>query len=746
MAVHQLVPSFVPGDATGTAAVNFQRLLRRMGFASDLYAGDMHRGFQGWVKPAAHLRPAKSDWVLYHHGIASPLSGQLMHLSCRRAVIFHNITPAHFYAGTTLADVLVAGRAQLAAMARHVDLAIGVSEFNCAELREAGFTNVHHVPLYIDSERFDVDRADRDTLQKLRSRSINLLTVSRVVPHKRIEDVVSLHAEVQRLDPESSLVIVGGMDAGSRHFRRLKQRAEALRNVTFLGKVSQAELVAAYHASDVFVSMSEHEGFGVPLLEAMAAGLPVMAYGAAAVPETMGGAGVVFDEKRFAYLAEAVREITDDADLREHIVQGQYSRLAQFSPEASQQKLAAALGTRGATTKRRAASKPRVGFIVQRFGEVTGGAEAHARMIVEKLKAHWDITVLTTCAKDHLSWANEFSPGEQRVDGVRVLRFPSVRTRQIERFNALSRGVFGQPQDRMMEEHWVAEQGPDVPGLFEHLEQQSGRYDGFVAFTYLYGTTAWGLPMIADRALLVPTAHDEPALEFDVFADAFERPQALLCNTPEEAALIERRFRNPARIRIVGVGVDAPAGKAARFRQAHGLRRPYLMYVGRMEAGKNLDWLVRLHAELRESYADTPDLVFAGGGDQKPSGPGIHVLGRISEQDKWDGLAGALGVVVPSRYESLSLLALEGFSQGTPLLANAQSAVLAGQAKRSGAGFTFDDVSSFADAVREIGERRDALRRPSKAFAKKHTWDKVVGAYLEEMKRITGTKQGRTER
>lgn len=722
------------------AAVNFQRLLRQLGHAGEIYAGEMHPSFRGWIQPATSLHVSERDVVLYHHGIASALAGQLMHLPCRRGVIFHNITPARFYEGTPLEDALVTGRAQLAALAEHVHLSIGVSEYNCAELREAGHRNVHTVPLFIDPERFDRDRADQAKLSELRSRSLTLLSVSRVVPHKRVDDLLSLHAEVLRIDPEAQLFIVGGYDGGSKAFKLLKRRASELSGVQFLGKLSHAELVAAYHASHVFVSMSEHEGFGVPLIEAMAAGVPVLAYAASAVPETLGGAGVAFDEKRFAFLAEVCRELKENRELRDKVIHGQLERLAQFGPDVSRPKLQQALRTiapeEPARTKRTTKKKPHVGLIVQRYGDVGGGAEAHAKMIVERLSPQWDLTVLTSCAKDHLTWANEFPEGESKVDGTRVLRFPASRSREIHRFNQLSSGIFGVPQDRMAEEHWVAEQGPVTPKLFRHLSEQRDRYDGFVAFTYLYAPTVWGLPMVADKALLVPTAHEEPPFEFDIYSDVFERPRVLMCNTPEEAELIQRRFPRHARIRVVGVGVDAKAGKPERFAEKFGLRRPYLMYVGRLEEGKNLRFLIEHYVKLRKGFHDAPDLVLAGRGDFHLDAGGVRYLGRITEQEKWDGLAGALGVVVPSKYESLSLLALEGFAQGAPLIANAECSVLEGQARRSQAGFTFDDYESLVESVRLAGEQRDELSKRAKAFAKQHTWAKVVDAYVEEMERI----------
>ncbi|HZN94197.1 MAG TPA: glycosyltransferase family 4 protein, partial [Myxococcales bacterium] len=750
----------VTGDATGQAAVNLRWLLRRLGAHGELYSADVSPDLHALVRPISHLRPRPEDLVLYHHGIASWLSGHWMHLRCRKGIVFHNITPARLAAGTPLEEPLISGRAQLAAMAPHADVAIGVSELNALELREAGYRSVHVVPNVVEPERFGPAWADARMARRLaRPEGVTVVSVGRVVPSKRVEDLLSLHAELLRLDDRARLLLVGGYDAGSRYVRGLRQTMRHLRGVELLGRVSHAELVAAYRAADVYVSMSEHEGFGVPLVEAMAAELPVLAYGAAAVPETLGGAGIAFDEKRYAALAELVRAVATDPRLRTDLLHGQARRLRQLAPQAVQSSLAAALRpflpegpARTARPRPRQRPRrrppPRVAFVVQRYGEVTGGAELLARMIATRLAKDWRITVLTTCAKDHLAWENDFPEGESRDGALRVLRFPTIRGRRIRRFNAISRRVLGRPNDRGTEERWIAEQGPLSPALLRHLAdaRERGEYDGYVAFTYLYSTTAWGLPLVARRALLVPTAHDEAPLDLEVYRDIFRLPRALLCSTPEELALIDRRFPGHAPAQVVGVGVDRPPARPERFRKKHGLgERPYLMYVGRVEQGKGVGELLEHHAGLVRRFHDAPELVLAGTASMRVEGERVRALGRIGEQDKHDGLAGALAAVVPSRYESLSLLALEAFAQGTPVLANGRSDVLAGQVRRSEAGRTYDGAESFAEGVREIGQSRAAMSRKAAAYARGHRWDRVLDAYREQMDRIISEPEPKAE-
>ena len=520
----------------GQAAIAWQRVLRHLGHTGEVYADEVAPAWRSLVRPASALRPAPEELVLYHHGIASPLASRLMHLPCRRGVVFHNVTPSRFYAGTRLEESLIAGRAQLAALADFVELSIGVSRFNARELEVAGHRAVKVVPLFVEPERF----AERCMDPELRARLATsgrprVVSVSRVVPHKRMEDLLSLHAELRQIAPLAELWVVGGFSPGSAAFKALAKRARGLGGVKFLGRVSHAQLVAAYRSADVFVSMSEHEGFGVPLIEAMACELPVLAFGAAAVPETMGGRGIVFDEKHFAALAELVQLTTTDPALRERLIDGQRARVAELSFEATRDALAACLPARPVAPRPAPRGKPRVALVVQRFGEeLTGGAEAHARQVALRLAPHARVEVLTTCATDHLTWANEFPPGDSKDGPLTVTRFPVRRPRQLREFNRLSKRVFAGAQDFVAESHWLAEQGPLVPGLLETLSARRDDFEALIFFTYLYAPTAWGVPLVASKALVVPTAHDEPPLAFGAFDDAFSRPRALLCNTPEE--------------------------------------------------------------------------------------------------------------------------------------------------------------------------------------------------------------------
>jgi glycosyltransferase involved in cell wall biosynthesis len=734
--VHQLIPNFTPADAMGQSAVAFRRALAHLGFSGEIYAGEVASAWHALVKPLPWFQPREDDVVLYHFGMASHLSAKVLHLNCKKGIVYHNVTPAAFYRGSRLEHSLLAARAQLSALAEAVDVAIGVSEFNCAELRALGYPHVSHVPLFVEPERFQ---------KAQKTASIRLLCVGRVVPHKRVEDVLALFEEVQRIHRSATLTIVGGLAEGNNQVKQLLARAARLSQVCFTGPVGFAELRQCYAQASCLVSMSEHEGFGVPLIEGFAAGLPVIAFGCAAVPETMGERGIVFTEKNFAALAQVVSVLHENQALRRRIVAGQAARLRDFSFENTTTHLKHAL--QEVTPKRlavvghrRSSQKPNVALVVQRFGaDILGGAEAHARQVALRLKGHVDLEIFTSCAVDHLTWSNAFPQGVTRDEGLTIHRFEVERPRDMRRFNRASREVFEKPNDFVTEALWLAQQGPECPSLLDALAHRQHEFKAIIFFTYLYSPTARGIALVKDKALVVPTAHEEPPLDFLLYRDVFESGCQLLCNTPEEMALIQKKFPRASRASVVGVGIEPLAGDGQRFVSKFNIQGPYLLSLGRLEAGKGVLQLVKNHAHLVKNFHDAPTLVLAGSGPERPTGERVVLCGRLSEEDKWDALAGAMAVVVPSQFESLSLAALEAFASGTPVLGNEYSEVVAGQLRRSGGGLTYrpDSMDSFVKVLQHLGARREYFSENAKRFARGLNWNVVIQKYLKAIQGVS---------
>jgi glycosyltransferase involved in cell wall biosynthesis len=388
----------------------------------------------------------------------------------------------------------------------------------------------------------------------------------------------------------------------------------------------------------------------------------------------------------------------------------------------------------------------RVALVAQRYGEdVVGGAEALARRIAELLRDDVDLTVLTTCARDYLTWEDHYPPGRATVNGVEVLRFPVAAPRDPAAFARACDAAYARPDDLAAGRAWMAAQGPNAPGLLAHLDEHGRDYDAVAFMTYLYATTVDGLPRVAERALLVPTVHDEPPLRLAVFDEVFAQARLLVFSTEEERDLAQRRFGvERERGVIVGSGVDVPpAVDPGAFARRHGLHGGYALYLGRLDPSKGVADLLAHHARYRAARPDGLDLVLLGTGEIAPlDEPWVRAPGFVSEEEKHEALAGAAVVVLPSPYESLSLSQLEAWSHGRPTLANAASPVLVGQSRRSGGGLWYEGGLEYAvmlDYLVRTPVLADAIgRQGRRAVRSSYSWDRVRASWLEALARVAG--------
>ncbi len=333
-ALHQFIIGASPGDAITNHAQLLQRWLREEGFQAEIYAESIHPSLTGAIRPYHEYRPSRSgELVILHHSIGSDLVDDLLNADLRFLVIYHNVTPPFFVQALdpALAVQLRRGREQLYALRGRSVLAVGDSAYNEAELREVGFARTGVLPIALDLRGYDME-PNHTLSRKYQDRYVNLLFVGRLIPNKRQEDLIKLLYFYRRITPESRLFLVGSpwMAAYANWLRELAEELELAEAVVFTGHISQQDLVTYYRLADVYVSMSEHEGFGKPLIESMYLGIPVIAYAGAAVPETLGGAGVLFHQKEFEALAELVDIVIKDETLRQRIIARQRERVRTF--------------------------------------------------------------------------------------------------------------------------------------------------------------------------------------------------------------------------------------------------------------------------------------------------------------------------------------------------------------------------------------------------------------------------------
>ncbi len=399
----------------------------------------------------------------------------------------------------------------------------------------------------------------------------------------------------------------------------------------------------------------------------------------------------------------------------------------------------------------------KLAFVVQRYGaSIAGGSEGHCRELAERCAARHDITVLTTTAKDYVTWANELPAGRTVENGVPALRFPVARQRRMKIFADLSDEVFDGGAPRERQEEWFRENGPEAPALLDHLRAHGREYDLVLFWTFRYFPSYFGLPLVADRAVLVPTAEEEPAINLDVLPEFLAKPAGFLFLTPEEQQLVAARmYRPPFPTAVVGTGLEpAPASAMPRAPlDALGIPPDYLLYLGRVDRNKGCDALL----DNFQNYASTrPDvtLVLAGPATmQIPEHPQIRALGYVADGVRNALLAHARALVVPSWYESLSIVLLEAWNHAVPALVNGRCKVLAGQVTRANGGLYYMFPAEFDEAADYLLRRpadRDTLGRQGLAYVEReYRWPTVLGRVerlLEDVVRSRSDRHAQTAR
>ena len=384
------------------------------------------------------------------------------------------------------------------------------------------------------------------------------------------------------------------------------------------------------------------------------------------------------------------------------------------------------------------AGKPRIAFVVQRYGtEVVGGAESHCRDYAESLSDRYAVDVLTSCALDYQTWTNHYPEGVSTLRGVTVRRFAAASSRHPD-FGRWWEVWRQRPRTAADELRWLFEQGPVLPGLLGELAARRDDYEVFIFFTYLYFPTVMGLRLVADKAILVPTANPgEPPLSFAIFRELFSLPRFLLYCTAEERDHCHRVFGN-GRVphEVLGVGFAPVVSQdPGCFRRQHALNEPYLLFLGRIGASKGCDLLVRdfLQAQAQARGA-TWHMVFAGTLElELPRHPRLHHVGVIDGAMKHDALCGAAAIVAPSPWDCLSIMACEAWAAGRPVLVTAKSPVVSSLCRRSGGGAVYHDADELGQLMGRLladPPWGSELGRRGREFLLRHYGKESVGSRL----------------
>ncbi|MGL5434319.1 MAG: glycosyltransferase family 4 protein [Lachnospiraceae bacterium] len=378
--------------------------------------------------------------------------------------------------------------------------------------------------------------------------------------------------------------------------------------------------------------------------------------------------------------------------------------------------------------------RKRIAIINQRYGvEVNGGSEYYTKKLAEHLNEIYDVEVLTTTALDYDTWAPYFAEGEQIIDGVRVRRFDVDKNRDVRWFKIVNKLLVTMPWVwRMLEPVWQKAQGPFCPKLIRYIQGSKDEFDIFIFVTYLYYTTVAGLPGVSNKAILVPTAHDEYCIYFSAYKKIFTIPKGIVYLTEEEQKFVEKLFGNsqiPHVVAGAGIDVEYPA-------EPVGNSDMYFVYVGRIDTSKNCDQLFEYFGRYKKCHKNDLKLVAIGKAMMiVPEHKDIIYKGFIEEDEKNQLINGAIALIMPSEHESLSLSVLEAMALGVPVIVNGNCEVLKAHCRLSGAGLWYYNYKEFEKSINELLKKDESYENRTRLaveyIKKNFSWKKTVDDFKQ---------------
>lgn len=378
----------------------------------------------------------------------------------------------------------------------------------------------------------------------------------------------------------------------------------------------------------------------------------------------------------------------------------------------------------------------KIAFVVQRYGEdIVGGAEYFTRLVAERMGQYHEIEILTTCAADYHFWKNEYPEGLDVLNGIHIHRFMNATKRNPNKHTKIQDAVYYSAHSVNDEISWITEQGPNCPELVKYISQNRNKYDCFVFFTFRYYPTYYGIKEVENRSLIVPFAENDPALDLTITKEIFESANGIIYCTPEEKRLVERKvgIQKEKVSEIVGCGIEIPIS-IPHSEKLENMK--YVLYIGRIEGSKGCYQLFEYYQRLVKEFSDLPTLVLAGlDAIEIPKHNKIKYLGFISEDEKYSLLSGAQFLIMPSPYESLSLVTLESMGCGTAVLVNGECDVLKGHCLRSNAGLWYQNYEEFRECFRYLcsnDQIKIKMGENGKRYVEKnYSWDIIETKYLE---------------
>lgn len=375
--------------------------------------------------------------------------------------------------------------------------------------------------------------------------------------------------------------------------------------------------------------------------------------------------------------------------------------------------------------------------------EVNGGAELHCRQLAERLKDEYDVSVLTTCAIDYVTWKNEYKEGIEHINGVKVIRKKVDFERNQKKFNKISAKLNNEKDNINLGIEWQEAQGPHSAELIKYLEDHKDDYDVIIFLTYLYYTTYFGLKVTPEKSILIPTAHDEPPIYYSIFNETFNSPKAILYSTTTERDFVNKRFKNDyIENDIVGLGVDINENtQDIDLEKTFGIKDDYVVYVGRIDESKGCKEMFEYFLEYKKTYNSNLKLVLAGKSAMEiPRNKDIVTLGFVSEDEKVNLIRKSKLLILPSKFESLSLSTLEAMYLKVPVLLNGKCEVLKQHAILSNGGLYYENKWEFLETLNYlIGNSKIAERMGDNGrryVDENYKWDVIIKKLKEAIKYV----------
>jgi len=344
-----------------------------------------------------------------------------------------------------------------------------------------------------------------------------------------------------------------------------------------------------------------------------------------------------------------------------------------------------------------------IAFVSIRYGiEVNGGAEFYCRQLAEKLTDYYEVEVLTTCAIDYVTWKDEYKEGTEVLNGVTVRRFKVDYERNPKKFNAFTPKVLDPCHTIQDEIKWMEMQGPVSSRLLNYLSENKDKYYAIIFIPYLYYTTYFGMKIAPEKSFLISAAHDEPYIKLDIFKDMFIMPRGFIFLTEEEQKLVHKLFNNSQiPFSVIGSGIDIPENvNGSEFRKKYNIYDKFMIYIGRIDESKGCKELFEYFCRYKEQNGNDLKLVLMGKPViEVPEQPDIISLGFVDEADKFSGLSEADFLVLPSKFESLSIVVLESMALGKPVLVDGNCTVTRGHCIKSNAGLYYMNYNEFEACI-----------------------------------------------